>query len=201
MMSRSCREEKVIEQQLVRGSMRTCRQVLVVLTAALGGWLVSYVLSPSDLVAEEQIPKNSVEREDRFEAIERRQRRQLSILAALQTELGSLRRLQPDDEGGAFSGGMGSPHEGILDASEPSPETIPEELHEPSPEAVAAQEEATRIFEVAKSSGSWTDDDNEQMAEKLRAMPLDQADAARQKLIVALNRGELRADFSGPPLF
>lgn len=61
--------------------------------------------------------------------------------------------------------------------------------------------EAEELIDGALRAGEWTDTDNHTFAEKLSLLPGDVAMKERLRIIVALNAGELRAAFTGRPLF
>jgi hypothetical protein len=76
----------------------------------------------------------------------------------------------------------------------------PAEPPEPSTEQLAAARDSSRVIEAALSSGVWRDTDREHWQSLAPQLDSRTRAALMEKLVVALNKGELRPNTSGPPL-
>jgi len=69
---------------------------------------------------------------------------------------------------------------------------------EPTPESLAAMEDAQKVVVIAVEAKHWTEADRQQMRTFASQMTGDQILAVRRQLGSAINRQEVRLDFRGP---
>jgi hypothetical protein len=93
--------------------------------------------------------------------------------------------------------GQGGAGSSTLSASAAEP---PSDVQEPTPEQVAARADAAKIVASALAGRTWRESDREQWRSLFSQLDDDTRREMTQTLVVALNKGDLRLDFRGPPL-